>query len=156
MLSFSVVNDTIEARVRAGITSYCRQNGIGMPKNGCDTVTAWNIASAMEDLLYKHTDTLCITDQIRLRLERYEPTSKMTRFAIMWQGSANMYGLATEVYAKVGEFGVPTFITWETPEFLSVVTDMVNAGNENTGHWERLVHDRDAVTKWFLEQEASK
>lgn len=151
MLSFTVINNTIEARVRDGIVKFCKQNGIGMAKNGCDVVTAWNIASAMEDYLYKCSSTLRLTDEISLKLERYEPTSQMVRFAIMWQGMANMFDQKTEVYAKVGEFGVPTFIGWETPEFLSAVTDMINGGNENTPQWERLIHDRDAVNNWFEE-----
>lgn len=152
MISFTVINNAIEAKLRDSLVKFCQQSGIVMPKNGCDTVTAWNIASAMEDYLYKCSDTIRLTDEVSLKLERYEPSSKMTRFAIMWQGKANMFGQETEVYAKVGSFGVPTFIAWETSEFLSAVTDMINDGNENTPQWSALVHDRDAVNNWFEEK----
>ena len=91
MISFTVINNAIEAKLRDSLVKFCQQSGIVMPKNGCDTVTAWNIASSIaEDYLYKCSDTIRLTDEVSLKLERYEPSSKMTRFAIMWQGKANI------------------------------------------------------------------
>lgn len=143
--SFTQDNPVIVARISAGITTFCLQNDIPMAKNGCDHATAWNIAKECKTFLYTSSDTLELGNDLFLKLELFEPGSKMARFAIMWQGEADMFGYKTMVVSKVGTIG-HEFTGWaETPEYLSAVMDVVMNGNENTPLWLDVLRNRDMV-----------
>ena len=137
-------NPVVGSIVAEAITRFCQREGIVMPKNGDEDVTAWQIAEHFMDYLYKSSDTLDI-DPLKglyLKCESADAVTKTARFAIMWQTDVEMFGHRTDIYTKLGTYGPISIPKWEAVERVAWATDTIMAGNENTPSWWDLLVNR--------------
>lgn len=148
---------TLESKVREGLTKFCLQNKIQMPKNGDTVALAYQLLCQLRPYAMMYTYKVHITDDMFIQPTVIDDERYTCQWRVYKETDMTIDGHDVYTSVHVATFGWHTSgYQHEPAEFSQYCWKAVMNGNENSPTWEEMYHDREKFYVEFERQNIEK
>ena len=157
MINLQLDHPTLEARVREGLTKFCKRNNIPMPKNGCDISLAYQMVKSLTPWGMYYTNAIELTDDMSCVLHNSNDEMCTAEWHVYLYTPVVIDNHEAMASIRIAKFGwTLSGYQHEPSEYSQYCFNAVMNGNENTPEWDDMYYDREKFYVEFERQNIEK